>query len=193
MDIHSCESGAILTFDPLQCVPHVDAEVLSVLVPKIIEILKTGVGLGTKVSWFPFHASRANSHSRLIGWDPFLNCYLSSHWPSAPLHSLILSFLNPLLCRCRLLSLWHHWCATAYKTSPHLQVKTSISKLHIAAIIVKHWVLVGGLIQWTLLLRYWFSLWLSQASSWVLCSLDCLIAVQVLGRPTPKPSATSSR
>lgn len=34
----------------LQCVPQTDAEVLTALMPKIVEILKTGVGFGTKVS-----------------------------------------------------------------------------------------------------------------------------------------------
>ena len=34
----------------LQCVPQVDAEVLSTLIPKLIELLKSGVGLGTKVT-----------------------------------------------------------------------------------------------------------------------------------------------
>ena len=33
----------------LQCTPHIDAEVLAGLVPKLTEILKSGVGLGTKV------------------------------------------------------------------------------------------------------------------------------------------------
>ena len=33
----------------LQCVPQTDTEVLTALMPKIVEILKTGVGFGTKV------------------------------------------------------------------------------------------------------------------------------------------------
>ena len=34
----------------VQCVPQVDAEVLTTLIPKLIELLKSGVGLGTKVA-----------------------------------------------------------------------------------------------------------------------------------------------
>ena len=34
----------------MQCVPQVDAEVLTTLVPKLIELLKSGIGLGTKVA-----------------------------------------------------------------------------------------------------------------------------------------------
>ena len=34
----------------VQCVPQVDAAVLTTLIPKLIELLKSGVGLGTKVA-----------------------------------------------------------------------------------------------------------------------------------------------
>ena len=35
---------------PVQCIPHIDAEVLDSLVLRVVEILKSGVGLGTKVT-----------------------------------------------------------------------------------------------------------------------------------------------
>lgn len=38
----------------VQCVPQVDAEVLTALIPKLIELLKSGVGLGTKVATAQF-------------------------------------------------------------------------------------------------------------------------------------------
>ena len=34
----------------VQCVPQVDAAVLTTLIPKLIDLLKSGVGLGTKVA-----------------------------------------------------------------------------------------------------------------------------------------------
>lgn len=34
----------------VQCVPQVDSEVLTTLIPRVIELLKSGVGLGTKVA-----------------------------------------------------------------------------------------------------------------------------------------------
>ena len=39
----------VMVHSALQCIPHVDSEVLAALVPRIVEILKSGVGLGTKV------------------------------------------------------------------------------------------------------------------------------------------------
>ena len=32
-----------------QCIPHVDGEVLTGLVPRLVDVFKSGVGLGTKV------------------------------------------------------------------------------------------------------------------------------------------------
>ena len=32
-----------------QCTPHIDVEVLAALVPRLVEIIKSGIGLGTKV------------------------------------------------------------------------------------------------------------------------------------------------
>ena len=37
---------------PVQCIPHIDSEVLASLVPRVVEILKSGVGLGTKVYFY---------------------------------------------------------------------------------------------------------------------------------------------
>ena len=34
----------------VQCVPQVDAAVLTTLIPKLIDLLKSGIGLGTKVA-----------------------------------------------------------------------------------------------------------------------------------------------
>ena len=33
----------------MQCIPHVDVDVLPGLIPRLVEVLKSGVGLGTKV------------------------------------------------------------------------------------------------------------------------------------------------
>lgn len=34
----------------MQCVPHVDAEVLASLLPRVVDLLKSGIGLATKVA-----------------------------------------------------------------------------------------------------------------------------------------------
>ena len=34
----------------IQCVPQIDAKVLSMLIPRLIDLLKSGIGLGTKVA-----------------------------------------------------------------------------------------------------------------------------------------------
>ena len=50
--VHVYVFTCIIICLPSQCIPHIDAEVLAALVPKIVEILKKGVGLGTKVNCF---------------------------------------------------------------------------------------------------------------------------------------------
>ena len=39
----------IYTSIVFQCTPHIDVEVLAALVPRLVEIIKSGIGLGTKV------------------------------------------------------------------------------------------------------------------------------------------------
>ena len=43
--IHACTYTSIV----FQCTPHIDVEVLAALVPRLVEIIKSGIGLGTKV------------------------------------------------------------------------------------------------------------------------------------------------
>ena len=43
-----CVTGCLLLF--VQCLPFVDSDVLGALVPKMVEILKRGVGLNTRVA-----------------------------------------------------------------------------------------------------------------------------------------------
>lgn len=45
----SVEASLCFSYAYLQCVPHIDPDVLTELVPQMVTILKSGVGLGTKV------------------------------------------------------------------------------------------------------------------------------------------------
>lgn len=50
MYMYLLHTNVFWTFQLLrQCLPHIDSEVLADLVPQLVAILKSGVGLGTKV------------------------------------------------------------------------------------------------------------------------------------------------
>ena len=40
-------------FLSFQSVQYIDEEVLTELVPRLTELIKSGIGVGTKVSWYP--------------------------------------------------------------------------------------------------------------------------------------------